>query len=98
MNNRGNTLLSMILTLMIMASMMTLTLKNNVEVDTSHLRFINNYISTKCDALINKTRIELEEDNSIYFNENGHVNMGQTLNIGKHKVIVHLGNGYLSYE
>lgn len=98
MNNKGYTLMEMLLTLVIIASMMTLTLKNTYLFNDDHYNFMNAYLNSQVDSLTTRSNVLLEEDNSIYFNENGHVNSGRSIDVGKYTVIVHLGNGYLTYE
>lgn len=98
MNKNGYTLIEMLLTLVVIASMLTLTLHNTYMFDSKHYDFMNAYLSKQVDSLTSRNNLVLEEDDSIYFNENGHVNRGQSINIGRYKIIVHLGNGYLTYE
>ncbi len=98
MNNKGYTLMEMLLTLVIIASMMTLTLKNTYMFNDDHYKFMNAYLDAQTDSLTSRTNVLLNDDNNIYFNENGHVNMGRSIDIGKYKIVVHLGNGYLTYE
>ncbi len=95
MNNRGYTLLNMLLTLMILASMLTMTLKNTSKIETDHLDFINEYLTLLTSSLTERKSNKLYD---ISFNSKGHVNGARTLNFNGHKVVVHLGNGYLTYE
>lgn len=96
-DNKGYTLMSMVLTLMVLASMTTLLLKKDTDINIEHLSFINTYLGSQVEALTNYTRIDLNEE-GITFNKLGHVNRAQTITKGNHDVIVHLGNGYLTYE
>ena len=96
-NNRGYTLLNMLLTLMILASMLTMVLKNTSKIETEHLTFINDYLNVWTSSLTERKSNRLN-DYDISFNSKGHVNSGRTLNFDRHKVLIHLGNGYLTYE
>lgn len=96
-NNKGYTLMMMMLTLMMLTSMLTMILKKDTNIDTSHLSFINNYLNKQAYALTNYERVDLLEEN-ITFNKLGHINKAQTIKKGNHEIIVHLGNGYLTYE
>lgn len=95
--NKGYTMLMMLLVLMMMASMCTLILKKDTKIDTDYLSFINNYLNKQSYSLTNYERSELLEEN-ITFNKLGHINGAKTINKGNHDVIVHIGNGYLTYE
>lgn len=99
MNNKndGYTLMMMMLTLMILAAMCTLVLKKETNVDTDYLSFINNYLDKQAYSLTNYQRQEILEEN-ITFNKLGHINKANTINKGNHKIIIHIGNGYLTYE
>ena len=39
-----------------------------------------------------------EADHDISFNKDGKVNMGQTIKFNNGEVIIHVGNGYITYE
>lgn len=96
-NNKGYTLINMLFTLMILASMLTMTLKNVNKIETKHFDFINEYLNTQSISLTERVDNEINDYN-VSFNALGHVNSGKTLNFGIHKVLIHLGNGYLTYE
>ena len=96
-NNRGYTLLSILLVLMMLSSFVVLTLNNFKDFDDSHLVFINNYLSNQTTCLTNRSENIIEGSNN-HFNKNGHVAKAETIEIGNHKVIIHLGNGYITYE
>lgn len=96
-NNKGYTLLNMLLTLMILASMLTITLKNTNKIETRHFDFINEYLNAQSISLTERIDNKINDYN-VSFNALGHVNNGKTLNFGIHKVLIHLGNGYITYE
>lgn len=97
MTKPGFTLLSVLLTMMIIASVMVLTLNRYVEVDNEYMFLMNDLLDEQSDALTNYEERNANDYN-VYFNAKGHVNMAQTIHLGRHSVIVHLGNGYLTYE
>ena len=96
MIKKGFSLLEILLTLVIVSSMLVLTLPLYSELDLKHLYFLNEYLSKQKDSLISHERNDLDYD--VSFNENGRVNHANTIDINNHKVIVHLGNGYVTYE
>lgn len=101
MNKKAFTLIDMLLTLIIISSLLVLTLQKEVEVDTKWISFSNDFLRAKTNSIINKEENELD---SIYdfgyfhFNSNGHINKADTIEFNNKKIIVHLGNGYLTYE
>lgn len=96
-NNKGYSLLSMLLVLMMISSFMVLTLNRFKDFDDSHLVFMNNFIEKQSDSLTNRKENYIEGTNN-HFNESGHVSRAETIEFGNHKVIIHLGNGYITYE
>lgn len=90
-------MLSVMLTLMIISSLLVLTLKNYSSIETDYLSFMNDYLIKQVEALTNRQEVDVD-GYDIFFNKKGHVNKAQTIDFNKHKVIVHLGNGYLFYE
>ena len=97
MTNKGFSLLSVILVLFVISSFLVLTINNYVQFDDSYLVFINDYLYKQNDSIVNRRRNNINEiGNSI--NSTGHINRAQTINKGNHKIILHIGNGYLTYE
>ena len=96
MNNKGNTMVDMLLALLITMGCMCLTLNRNISIQSGHYDFLNKYLVAQSKALRNRENVMYEE--GLYFNENGHVNRGGTFYFDNHKAIVHLGNGYVTYE
>lgn len=94
---KGYILLESIISLIILSCMMLFTINNYKQIDLSHLDFINYFLDKKVDSYINKRRNDVDNYN-IYFNEKGNINIGQSIRINNHKIIIHLGNGYLTYE
>lgn len=96
-DNKAYSLLSMMLILMIISSFLLLSLNMFKDFDGSHLIFINNYLAKQTDSLVNRKENYID-GTSNRFNENGHVAKAESIELGRHKVIIHLGNGYLTYE
>lgn len=97
MNNKGFTLLEMILTIFIVTSFFMLMITRITNPDLSWIYFSNEYIEKQADSLINR------KDNNmnnylIHFNMNGKVNKAQTIPIGNKSIVIHLGTGYVTYE
>ena len=90
-------LLESIISLIILSCMMLFTINSYKQIDLSHLDFINDFLDKKVDSYINKRRNDVDNYN-IYFNEKGNINIGQTIHLNNHRIIIHLGNGYLTYE
>ncbi|MBR3227061.1 MAG: prepilin-type N-terminal cleavage/methylation domain-containing protein [Erysipelotrichaceae bacterium] len=96
-DNRGFTLLEMLLGMMLLASLTVLVLGIFKEPDTEHLFFMNTYLERQCEALVNRRAVSLD-DHPMSFYPGGRVDQARTVDFGDHKVIIHLGNGYLTYE
>jgi len=97
MTKSGFSLLSMLLTLMIVSSCFLVVLKNRNEVNVEQINFMNEYINKQSDSLLNGIENDIDEYD-IHFNNKGHVNRAQTIKIGNHSIIIHLGNGYASID
>lgn len=101
MNKKAFTLIDMLLTMIIISSLLVLSLQKEVVVNSDWINFSNDFLKTKTDSIINKKENELD---SLYgysymsFNSNGHINQANTIGFNNKKVIIHLGNGYLTYE
>lgn len=72
------------------------------QVDFKDYRFMNDYLYTQSVAMSSKERTEMENDTiapfPIYFSKTGNVNQAQTITGELFQIIIHLGNGYLTYE
>ena len=97
MTNKGFTLLEMLLVVMMLSSLALLTLNNFKDLNNDHLLFMNEYLKTQNEALTRKEEMSLSKY-GIFFYKSGRVNQARTISINNHKVIIHLGNGYLTYE
>lgn len=101
MIKKGFTLIEMVLTLMIISSLLVVSLKRETKLNLKWISFSNEYLTKQVDSLCNKRENELNDyiDNYyVHFNEMGRVNKAQTINFNNKKVIIHLGNGYLTNE
>ena len=97
MVNKGFTLLEMLLVVMMISSLTLLTLNNFKDLNNDHILFINEYLKTQTEALTKREELSIVE-HGIFFYKSGRVNQARTININSHKIIIHLGNGYLTYE
>lgn len=96
-------MIEMLLVLTLMTAMTVIYLPSSKEIDCSDYVFINDYMKNMSEAMLENSRMTVDDsgiDNSypIYFTGNGNINQGQTINGNRHKIILHLGNGYLTYE
>ena len=97
MTNKGFTLLETLLTVLIVTSLTLVTLSRVNNLDLEWIVFSNEYLSLQADSLINKKTNYLD-NYDVHFNENGRVNRAQTIEFRNKKLVIHLGNGYISYE
>lgn len=101
MIKKGFSLLEILLTLVVIASLLVLSLSSFTKPNLDYLTFMNNYLLIQSKSLVDRQRNELDNTYSnehISFNENGNVNGARQIEISNHNIIIHLGNGYLSYE
>lgn len=97
MNEKGFSLLSMLLVLMVLTSLSLLTIKRAIFLEDKHLSMINDYFDMQIESLTKKQRNSMNDYN-IHFNKSGRVNQARSIDINGHHIIIHLGNGYLTYE
>lgn len=94
--SKGFTLLETLLCLMVLTIISLLALSVYRTGDYSHYEFVDDYLEQQIESLTLGKRNYL--DNGISFNEQGHVNRARTVSFWKRKVIVHLGNGFITIE
>lgn len=97
----GFTLLEMTVCLAMITLFTLLTLPLGKRADLSHYAFMDKYQYLQCKALCNGECLNCPNEYSlfpIYFNEKGNINMGQSVTVNRHFIVIHLGNGYLTYE
>lgn len=90
------TLVEMLVCLCIVSIFCLLSLSHYESIDLDHFYFLNDYLYIQSQSMVNRDNISFQE--GINFNCMGHVNRAKTIDFGKHKVIIHLGNGYASKE
>ncbi len=100
MRHDGYLMGELLVVIMIMAFVCLLYLPKYPEVDFSDQVFINDYLYAQSEAMSSYSQEYLDNDMSstpIYFSAMGNVNQGQTIS-GKHSIVIHLGNGYITYD
>lgn len=93
---KGFSMLEMLVCMIILSSFLLLTINNTNYLNVDHYSFLNNYLYSQSCSIVDCKQINL--DKGIYFNSMGHVNQARTINIANHNIIIHLGNGYVTYE
>ena len=86
----------MLISTCIITSLGLLFLNINQSINLEHYSFMNDY-------LLSQSKIMLKKESEVYqkgirFNSMGHINQARTIDYRRHKVIIHLGNGYVTYE
>ena len=94
--NKGFTMLEMLIGICIISSLSLLFLNINHNLDLSHYSFMNDYLLKQSEIMLNKKEEVFEK--GVRFNSMGHINQARTIHFNIHKVILHLGNGYVTYE
>lgn len=89
-------MLEMLVCICIISAFTLVSINNTASVNLDHYYFLNDYLLKQSQAILNKQKTNVGR--GIYFNNMGHVNQAKTIEINNHSVIVHLGNGYATYE
>lgn len=89
-------MLEALVCLLLISIMSTISLGLFRAKDYSHLQFANKYLKVQAESFANKQRGNL--DYGVSFNSMGHVNKGRTVVFDNRKVIIHLGNGFITIE
>lgn len=95
-NEKGYSMLEMLASLLIISVLMLVSLNKTSNINTEHYYFLNNYLLTQSEAMLNKKSDSV--GHGVYFNSMGRVNQARTIDFNRHKVIIHLGNGYATCE
>lgn len=95
-SKKGFSMLEMLLALVIISGLMLVSLNNTNNLNLDHYYFLNDYLYTQSKAILNKTSQSI--GHGVSFNSMGRVNQARTIEFDRHKVIVHLGNGYASLQ
>ena len=101
MNKKAYGLSSVLIILLIMTVFTSLVCANYYEVNLDKYVFINNYLYEQSSSILNKEERDVyceEANHNVNFNKDGKVNMGQTINFKNGDVVIHVGNGYITYE
>lgn len=101
MTKKGFTLIELLLAILVMVSLFTISLHRFSEPKMEWILFSNEYLSKQADSIVNKKENIVASpysNNYIHFNKEGRVNQAQTIMLDGKNVIIHLGNGYLTYE
>lgn len=100
MNKKGFSLLEILLTLFVISSLTVLLISHLSTPNLDHIYFMNDYIKCQSEAICERENIQMNNSygKSIDFNKDGKVNMGQTVDINNHKIVIHIGTGYPTYE
>lgn len=93
---KGFAMLEMLICMIIVSALLLISIRNNNTLYLDHLYFIDDYLLKQSEAIKSKENVQIGE--GLYFNSMGHVNKAKTIHFQNHNVIVHLGNGYVSYE
>ena len=91
-NKKGFSMLEMLVCICIVSAITILSINSTNNLDVDHYYFINDYLLKQSEAMKNRENVDVGK--GIYFNNMGHVNQARTIDIGKHSLIIHLGNGY----
>ena len=98
------TLFEMLLVTFIVGSLALLAYSSWPQNDYRHYYFMDDYLALQARAMADNAEYLLENvydyvaSSPIRFTKDGTVNRGQTLNFPFADVIIHLGNGSISYE
>lgn len=104
MRIRAYLMLELLVVLVITSMMLMLYLPSVKEVNYDDYLFASNYLLTQSKSMVEKESHILENNFKfninypIIFNRDGNINQAQTINANYHNIIIHLGNGYLTYE
>ena len=82
--------------LCVMAALALISFGSVLKTDLSYYSYLNEYVLRQSEAMRDRKSVIYEK--GVSFNSMGHVNQGRTIDFLRHKVIVHLGNGYVSLE
>ena len=99
----GYVLVEMLLIMMLTSVMTVLYLPKSGDINCDDYIFINDYLNKLGMSIISNEKTYPDDsrvDNKypIYFSGNGNINQAQTIKGNRHQIILHLGNGYLTYE
>lgn len=95
-NKKGFSLVEMLVCICIISALTILSISNISRLNLEHYDFLNDYVLKQSQALLSRENVDVSK--GIYFNNMGHINQARTIDFNNHSVIIHLGNGYATYE
>jgi len=104
MIKKGYTLLELLVVMIVLSGLFLLTLNRDITLNLDQYYLASDILVKESQAILNHERQEIDDyynqylKGNLYINENGHINRAQTIDFDNHKIIVHIGNGYLTYE
>lgn len=104
MIKKGYTLLELLVVMIILCGLFLITLNRDITLNLDQYYLANEILVKESEAILTHQRQDIDDyynkylNNNLYINENGHINRAQTIEFDNHKIIVHLGNGYLTHE
>ena len=90
------TMTGLLVSLLVLSSLLVMSLPLFSVKNTDHYHFIGDYLSAEIESYTDKKAVEVGE--GLHFNRDANINVGKTIYFGNHKVIIHLANGYLTYD
>ena len=85
-------MLEMLITVLIIASLVLVSVNRRKQPDLERYRFLNDYLLLQSQAIREKRAKAYE--NGIRFNSMGHIDMARTVSFSSGKITLNLGNGY----
>lgn len=95
-NNKGFIMIEFLIAILI-TSILSLLSISYMNVNFDNQVFASKYSYMQSESIANKTYSNISEYD-IYFNKEGKVNRGKTINIDNRKYVIRLGYGNLRYE
>lgn len=95
-NKKGFALAELLLCILITCLLTLMTLGRSINLSFEYRQFMNEYLKAQSECMAYKQTMEVGY--GLRLNAMGHISQAKTLSFVKHWVIVHLGNGYLTYE
>jgi len=104
MIKKGYTLLELLIVMIVLSGLFLIALNRDITLNLDQYYLASDILVKESEAILNHEKQEIDDyykqylRNDLYVNENGHINKAQTIDFDNHKIIVHIGNGYLTYE
>ena len=95
-SKKGFSMLEMLACLCLISALTLLSVINTSNLNLEHYSYLNNYELKQSEAILNNQEVSVGK--GVYFNSMGHINQARTIEFKNHRVILHLGNGYATYE